>query len=132
LAEDDRFWNHALDGIAVFGTSDLFRAYRLQRPVRELAIIADSFHTKPLLRILQSADRYNVLGVNRQEAILFEGNRYTLDEVELAPEFLRSVYEVIGIKNGRPERKNRVYGPAGHGRTTRHATNVPGGGRSRY
>jgi len=41
----------------------MFRVYRLQRPVPELAIVADSFHTKPLLRILQSADRYQVLAL---------------------------------------------------------------------
>ena len=124
LAEDDSFWNYVLDGLAIFATSDLFRVYRLQRPVRELAIVADSFHTKPLLRILQSADQYHVLGRNRQQATLFVGNRYTLDEVELAPGFPRSLSEVVGIKEGQPERKNRIYGPSGPGRSTRHGTNV--------
>ena len=81
LAEDDQFWNHTLDGIAVFATPDLFRVYDLQRSVTEKAIVADSFHTKPLMRILQSADRYHVLGLNRHEASLFEGNRYALDPV---------------------------------------------------
>jgi len=39
----------------------------LQRPVPELAVVAESFHVKPLIRILQSADRYHVLGLNRQQ-----------------------------------------------------------------
>jgi len=124
LAENGDFWNYALDGIAVFATSDLFKVYRLQRQVRELAVVAGNFHTKPLMRILQSADRYHVLGINRQEARLFEGNRYALDEVELGPEFPRVASEVVGLKEGEPERKIRVYGPAGPGRTTRHGTNV--------
>lgn len=124
LAENGDFWNYALDGIAIFATSDLFKVYRLQRPVTELAIVAGSFHTKPLMRVLQSADRYHVLGLNREEAILFEGNRYALDQVELTPEFPWTVSEVVGVKEGEPERKNRVYGPAGPGRTTRHGTDV--------
>lgn len=105
LAENGDFWNYALDGIAVFATSDLFKVYRLQRQVRELAVVAGNFHTKPLMRILQSADRYHVLGINRQEARLFEGNRYALDEVELGPEFPRVASEVVGLKEGEPERK---------------------------
>jgi len=40
--------------------------------------VADSFHTKPLLRVLQSADRYQILALNRHEAKLYEGNRYFL------------------------------------------------------
>jgi hypothetical protein len=124
LAENVDFWNYALDGIAIFATSDLFKVYRLPRTVRELAIVADSFHTKPLVRILQSADRYYVLGLSRRQATLFEGNRYGLDPVELAPGFPRTASEVVGAREGEPERKNRVYGPAGPGRTTRHGTDV--------
>lgn len=124
LAENAGFWNHAIDGLAIFATPDLFKVYRLQRSVQELAIVADSFHTKPLMRILQSADRYHVLGLNRQEARLFEGNRYALDEVELESGFPRTVSAVVGNEAGEPERKTRVYGPAGPGRTTRHGTNV--------
>ncbi len=90
LAENAEFWNHALDAVAIFATSDLFKVYRLQRPLKELAVVAGSFHTKPLMRVLQSADRYHVLGLNREEATLFEGNRYALDQVEPAPGFPRT------------------------------------------
>ena len=124
MAEDAAFWNHALDGVAVFAAPDVFKVYRLQRPVRELAIVADSFHTKPLLRILQSSDRYQILGLNQQEATLYEGNRYALDAVELPSAFPRTVTEVVGVDEGGTERKTRVYGPAGPGRTTRHGTDV--------
>lgn len=124
LAENRNFWNHTLDGIAIFATQELFKVYRLQRPIRELAVVADSFHAKPLMRILQSADRYHVLGLNRQEASLFEGNRYALDQVELEAVFPRTSADVVGVREGEPERKKRADGPAGPGRTTRHGTDV--------
>lgn len=91
LAGNESFWNHTLDGIAVLGAPGMFRAYRLQRPVPELGIVADSFHVKPLLRILQSADRYQVLGVSRQDVKLYEGNRDALDEVELFPDAAEAI-----------------------------------------
>jgi release factor family 3 len=124
LAEDDRFWNQGLDGLAVFAASDLFKVYRLQRPVRELAVVAGSFHTKPLMRMLQSADRYHVLGINRQEARLYEGNRYVLDEVEPTAGVPQTVSDVVGTKVGEPERRTRVYGPGDPGGTTRHGTDI--------
>src|SRR5688500_16288925 len=49
LAADERFWNRALDALAVLGAPGVFRVYRLQRPVGELAMVAESFHVKPLL-----------------------------------------------------------------------------------
>ena len=85
LAGNESFWNHTLDGLAVLSAPDIFRVYRLQRPVPELAIVAESFHIKPLLRILQSADRYQILALSRSNVSLFEGNRDALDQVDVAP-----------------------------------------------
>jgi hypothetical protein len=96
LAEDGGFWNHTLDGLAVLAAQGVFRVYRLQRPVAELAVVADSFHIKPLMRILQSADRYQVLGLNRREIKLFEGNRDVLDDIELAQTVPRTITDALG------------------------------------
>lgn len=125
LAEDHEFWNHTLDGLAVLGAVDLFRIYRLQRPVSELVVVANSFHTKPLLRILQSADRYRILGLSRHTARLFEGNRDALAEVSLTPDASPMVADAVADRPGEPERTNRVYGPAFVQKgTTRHGTDV--------
>jgi hypothetical protein len=113
LAGDRDFWNHALDGVAAPGAPGMFRVYKLQRPVAELAIVADNFHTKPLLRILQSADRYQVLGLNRREVRLFEGNRDTLDEVELAQGIPRTITEVLGEELTEPHLTVASYGGTG-------------------
>lgn len=90
------FWAHAGDGLALFATKDRCIAYRLQRPVPELAIVSNSFHIKPLIRVFQSADRYHLLGVNRQEFKLFEGNRYGIEEVEIPEELAKTKAEAIG------------------------------------
>ncbi len=84
LAEDYHFWQHTRDGLAVFATRELFEVYRLRRPVPPLAIVADSAHTKPLLKYLQTGDRYHVLVLTINSAQLFEGDRYKLDEVDLS------------------------------------------------
>jgi hypothetical protein len=110
LAEDHDFWNCTLDGLAVLRARDMFRVYKLQRPVPELAVVADSFHTKPLLRILQSADRYQVLALNRNEMKLFEGNRDALDEIAPAEGVPRTLTAALGEELTDPRQTVSAYG----------------------
>jgi hypothetical protein len=117
LADDRHFWEHTLDGLAVLGARGLFRAYRLQQSVGDLAVVADSFHTKPLLRILQSADRYHVLGLNRKEIKLFEGNGYVLDEIGPAQGVPRTITEALGKELTEPHQTVASYGGVGAGRS---------------
>lgn len=86
LAHDVPFWSSRTDALAIFSSAESFSQFDLQRHADELAVVADSFHIKPLLRVLQSADRYQVLCVGLSGARLYEGNRDALDEVELAGE----------------------------------------------
>lgn len=113
LGEDHDFWNHATDGLAVLGSADLFRVYRLHRTVPELAIVADTFHLKPLMRILQSADRYHVLALSRKDVRLFEGNRDVLDEVELHDAVPRTIVDALGEEL--TESHLRMSSPGGGG-----------------
>jgi hypothetical protein len=83
LESDRQFWNHRTEGLAILSSPSTFRLFELQRPVQELLIVAANFYTKPLLRILQSADRYQLLCLNRHEVKLYEGNRDALDPVDL-------------------------------------------------
>ena len=120
LAYQHDFWNHTMDGLAVLSAPDLFRIYKLQRPVAELAIVADTFHTKPLLRILQSADRYQVLGLSRGAIKLFEGNRDALDEIDLAPGAPRTIKDALGPELTEPHQTVASYGGVGGSSVAMH------------
>ncbi|MEO6984136.1 MAG: hypothetical protein ABI155_02180 [Paralcaligenes sp.] len=106
LAADTDFWNYTADGVAVFGGDDFFRVMHLQRPTASLVIVADSFHIKPLLRVLQSADRFQILSINRHAARLFEGNRDRLEEIPLAVGVPATASDVIG--DDLPESETRM------------------------
>lgn len=99
ISENRIFWEHALDGLAVLSTEGKCIVYLLQRPVKELAVVADSFHIKPLIRVFQSADRYHLLGLSRNEFTLYEGNRYGFEEIELDPEIPTTAKEILGEKS---------------------------------
>lgn len=106
LLEDHEFWQHTLDGLVVLRNADRFEVFRLQRPVGELAVVADSFHTKPLMRILQSADRYQVLALSRNRFRLYEGNRDALDELTLP----REMHDQVVTRVPEPDRVVRTEG----------------------
>jgi hypothetical protein len=82
LADDTTFWLHQQQGLAILGSAGSFEVFHLQRPVEELVVVADSYHLKPLIRIVQSADRYQVLCLDRHKARILEGNRDSLVELE--------------------------------------------------
>lgn len=120
LARDHDFWTHTLDGLAVLGGSNLFQVFQLQRPVAQLAIVADSFHTKPLRRFLQSIDRYQVLGLSLRKIQLFEGDRNVLDEIDPAPSVPRTMTEALGDELTDPHSTVASYGGAGRSATPMH------------
>jgi hypothetical protein len=115
LADDLEFWNHTTDGLAVLGSPGAFRVFQLQRAVPELTVVADSFHLKPLVRIVQSADRYHVLCLSRREVKLYEGNRDVLDEVDPAEGVPRTITEALGDELTEPHRTVVSYGGSGPG-----------------
>jgi hypothetical protein len=110
LAHDHDFWNHTLDGLAVLGGPGLFRVFQLQRPVTALGVVADSFHTKPLRRFLQSVGRYQVLGLSLHKIRLFEGDRNVLDEIDPAPGVPRTITEALGAELTEPHQTVASYG----------------------
>lgn len=78
LQDDKEFWKHRTPGLAILASGNSFHVFDLPRTPPELAIVAESFHVKPLIRVLQSADRFQVLAIGLKNAQLFEGNRDVL------------------------------------------------------
>ncbi len=120
LAQDHDFWNHTLDGLAVLGTPGLFRVFLLQRPVAELAVVADSFHTKPLRQWLQSTGRYQVLALSLGKVQLYEGDRNALDAVALAAAVPQTMTAALGDERTEPHTSVSSYGGIGGGKMAMH------------
>ena len=96
LTDNIDLWNHTSEGLALFSATGLFKVVVLHETVEELAMVADSFHTKPLRQYMQSVDHYYLLGLSRQEFRLFEGNHHSLVEVELAEDSPKTIENALG------------------------------------
>ena len=121
LAEDAAFWAHPQDGIAVFGAPGFFHVEKVQRPVPDMAVVNDHLYLKPLVRVFQSEDAYQVLALDRKEIKLYQGNRYALDEIVMAPSVPRTIEEALGpdVKQQGVERQ-ATHGAGKGGQTQMH------------
>ena len=96
LVNDNNIWNYAKNGLAVFSAKGMFKVVVLHKSVEELAMVADSFHTKPLRQYLQSVDHFHLLALTLHDIRLFEGNRHSLSEVELTADTPKTITEALG------------------------------------
>jgi len=117
LAVDEGFWNKTDNGLAVFASDGLFRAFRLPISVSELVVVADSFHTKPIRKYLQSVDRFQVLGLSLQDYQLYEGNRHGITKIDLPPEVPQSITDVLGEELTEEHLTVAAYGGVGANRS---------------
>ncbi len=94
----EEFWTRPQEGLALFadgngpqGVSE----FRLGSSVPELAVVADSFHLRPLFRELQRAGRYYLLRLSQGEVELLAGDEHGLSRVAL-PGLPRTIEAALG------------------------------------
>lgn len=84
LLNDSFFWQHQSDGLAVFLADGFARNYRLPIEFKEQLVITKRFHLKPLLSIMSGDGRFFMLAISLNDIRLFQGTRFTVDEVSLS------------------------------------------------
>jgi len=113
LADNKSFWDHTLNGLAIFGTHNFFKIVGLPISQNKLAVVADSFHLKPLKKYLQSVDRYQVLGLSLHDFQLYEGNRHSISQIELPEDFPDTIKEALGEELTEEHLTVAAYGGVG-------------------
>lgn len=98
IDRDERFWNQRRSGIVMFRAPGMFLTQHLDRTVPELAIVADTFHVKPLFRLLQTMEEYHVLCLTKESAQLFVGNRDALDPIPVRGSEVITMDQMLGTE----------------------------------
>lgn len=81
--DDNDFWEHQDLGLAIFISPEVSRYYHLPYEVQELVVVDNTFHLKPLLRLLNNDGRFYLLALSQKDVRLFEGTRYSIKEIEV-------------------------------------------------
>lgn len=68
------FWDGSGGGVAIFRAPDFERTYRLAGDVPELVVAGSTFHTRPLVREIQSPSRYWILELGQGPVRLWRGD----------------------------------------------------------
>jgi len=114
LKEDKEFWNHTSEGIAVFATVNKCIVYKLDNPVKELAIVGKTFHIKPLLKANQTTENYLLLGLSKENFSLLKGNKNGFKPIEIDKELPRTLQEVLGFEKTEINLTHGSYSGAGN------------------
>jgi hypothetical protein len=113
LLEDEEFWRHQADGLALFLSPDSFQRYRLPLPFDELVVvIADRYHVKPLLPLLAEDGEFYVLALSQNDVRFLRATRHGVEEADLgdAP---RSLAEALKFDD--PEKQLQFHTGTGGG-----------------
>ena len=81
--DEVRSWEQPSDGLALFLGPDRLRRFRVPLRLPELVTIGDRFIVRPLLPLLIAGGHFYVMALSQDEIRLFEGTRFSLDEVAL-------------------------------------------------
>ncbi len=115
IEEDKNIWNYSLEGMAVLANLNKCIIYRLDETVENLAIVADSLHIKPLLKIFQSVEKYQLLGLSGTEFNLYEGNKYGIKKIKIMQGVPTTLEEVLGNQHTEPSTNHSKFAGTGAG-----------------
>lgn len=85
LVDDNSFWLHQSDGLVLFRSADTFKSFQLPVQLKELAVVENRFHLKPLLPLLSGDGdgHFYVLSLSRKNIRLLSGSRFQIEEIDL-------------------------------------------------
>jgi hypothetical protein len=102
LPNDAEFWKRLSQGLAIFVTPRLFRAYRLPAPIDESITVNRRLNIKPLLRFADAGERFLLLILSQKRVQLYEVTRPEIREMAVRnlPPDKRTALNYVGADRG--------------------------------
>ena len=114
LIEDEAFWQHQSEGLALFLRAGWSRWYRLPLSFEDMVMVSDRFRVSALLPPLSGDDRFYVLALSEMEARLLAGTRYAVHVVN-APGLPAGVRDALRYDDPQKEVGSHAAGRGGPG-----------------
>lgn len=127
LQNDDTFWRHQSDGLALFLYGNKFEYMTLPVSFKEFIYIADHLYLKPLVPLLNSSERFFIMALSLGNVKFYEGTSHSIVEVEMEGLVPQSLVEALTVgddyeqkslqyRSGQGEQGKAMY--HGHGEGT--------------
>lgn len=101
LLNDDEFWRHQSDGLAVFIGEDTFEYYSMPTSFKVFNYVGSVFYLRPMLPAITGQSRFFILALSQNEVRFFEGEKHSITPViigDLVPESLEESMAAIDIE----------------------------------
>jgi hypothetical protein len=109
LLDDSSFWLNMGDGLAVFFSKDYFKYYRLAMSLPELLVVANRFHTRPLLPLLAANTAFYVVAISQHKVRLLRCNRFSFDELDIKGKIPLSLSEALQFDDIKGVEKDHAH-----------------------
>lgn len=83
LSGNTPFWRNQGDGLVVFLSPDSFKYYRVSQSFKELIVVADRFHVKPLIPALAADMEFYILAISQKNIRVLHCSLQNAEEVNL-------------------------------------------------
>ena len=99
IGEDDEFWAHQANSLAIFVTPDSIRTFRLPSKLESMVEVSDRFHIKPLLRAVTFPHNAYVLAVGMGAVRLIEVSADLPPQHMSVPDLPKDMADAIGRRS---------------------------------
>lgn len=83
LLQDTDFWNHQLDGLAIFIAPGEFQYIKLPAAVEERIYFGSHYYFKPVLPLLNGEMLFYIIALDLKKTSLFKCTHYSITEIDL-------------------------------------------------
>ncbi len=101
LLDNEEFWRHQSDGLAVFISEDMFEHYAMPIDFKAFNYVGGVFYLKPMLPAISKQGRFFILALSQNEVRFFEGEKHSISPViieDLVPESMAESMAAIDIE----------------------------------
>ncbi|MDQ3393574.1 MAG: hypothetical protein M3512_05610 [Bacteroidota bacterium] len=113
LLDDNGFWRHQSQGLAIFLSEDFFKYFRLPQIFQETCMVSGSFHLKQLLPLLNGNGEYYILALGLSKTKFYRANRDSIEELDLGKDVPDNLEE--SMKYTEIEKSVQFHSGAGSG-----------------
>ena len=110
LIEDDAFWTHQANSLAIFASGDRVETFRLPNKLTSMVEVADRCHLKPLLRAVTFPNNAYVLAIGAGAVRLIEVSADLPPDEARVPGLPKDFNHALGKRSHTENRKDMASG----------------------
>jgi len=115
LVNDQKFWLHQAEGLAVFRSPEVFEYFHSPVPFEEQCVTNTLFSLRPLLLFTQPLKEYHILRITQKGCSLFAADPYSIRQIDTEGVFPEGLDQVTRYYDLELESQGQRQTPTGRG-----------------